>query len=190
MNKILLMPLLWLTVFYGPVKANATTAPRINPVQLEYLIHQQINHERQKYGLAPLVQDEQLTVIARNHSLDMARYNFFSHINPQGEGPAERAKRQGWDKQKQIGSDTLRTGLSENIFQNRLYSKILKTIRDGITIDQEYIWYSQEQIAQTTVQGWMDSPAHRQNILSPLIDRQGIGVAISGNDVYVTEDMF
>lgn len=177
-------------VFYCPAKADAITAPQINSVQLEYQIHQQINRERQKYGLAPLVQDEKLTFIARNHSLDMARYNFFSHINLLGEGPAERGKRQGWNEQKQIGSNTLRTGLSENIFQNSLYSKILKTIQDGITVDQEYIWYSQDQIAQTTVQGWMDSPSHRKNILSPLNDRQGIGVAISGNDVYVTADMF
>jgi uncharacterized protein YkwD len=190
MNKILLMPLLWLMVSYGPAKAGAIIAPRINPVQLEYQIHLQVNRERQKYGLAPLVQDEKLAFIARNHSLDMARYNFFSHINPLGEGPAERGKRQGWNRQKQIGPNTLRTGLSENIFQNSLYSTILKTIQDGITVDQEYVWYSLEQIAQTTVQSWMDSPPHRKNILSPLIDRQGIGVAISGNDVYVTEDMF
>ncbi len=98
MNKIPLMALLWLMTSYCPAKAYADTSPRINPVQLERQIHQQINRERQRYGLAPLVQDEKLTVIARNHSQDMARYNFFSHINPQGEDPAERGKRQGWDK--------------------------------------------------------------------------------------------
>lgn len=190
MNKIPLMALLWLMAFYCPAKAYADRAPRIDPIQLERQIHQQINRERQRYGLAPLVQDEKLTVIARNHSQDMARFNFFSHINPQGEGPAERGKRQGWDKKKQTGPNTWKTGLSENIFLNCLYSRILTTTRNGIAVGREYIWKSQEELAQTTVQGWMDSPSHRQNILSPLIDRQGIGVAISGNDVYVTEDMF
>jgi uncharacterized protein YkwD len=190
MNKIPLMALLWLMAFYCPVNAFAGTPPRIDPVQLERQIHRQINRERQRHGLAPLVQDEKLTVIARNHSQDMARFNFFSHINPQGEGPAERGKRQGWDKKKRIGPNTWKTGLSENIFLNSLYNRIVITTRNGIAAGREYIWKSQEELAQTTVQGWMDSPSHRKNILSPLIDRQGIGVAISGNDVYVTEDMF
>lgn len=93
-------------------------------------------------------------------------------------------------KKKQIGPNTWKVGLSENIFLNSLYNKVLTTVRDGIAVDREYIWNDQDQIVQTTVQGWMDSPSHRKNILSPLIERQGIGVAISGNDVYVTEDMF
>jgi len=36
----------------------------------------------------------------------------------------------------------------------------------------------------------MDSPPHRKNILSPNYDQQGIGVTISGHEIYVTEDMF
>lgn len=189
MNKILLMPLLWLAV-HCPAKAYADRAPRIDPVQMEWQIHQRINDERQRHGLAPLVQDEKLARIARNHSQDMARYHFFSHVNPLGEGPAERGKRQAWHEKKQIGPTTWKVGLSENIFLNSLYNKILTTTQDGIAIDRDYIWNNQDQIVRTTVQGWMDSPSHRKNILSPLIDRQGIGIAISGNAVYVTEDMF
>jgi uncharacterized protein YkwD len=157
---------------------------------LEWLIHQQINRERQKYGLAPLDQDEKLTIIARKHSQDMARYNFFGHINLQGEDPAARSKRQGWNKKKQTGPNTWKIGLAENIFLNSLYNRILTTTQNGMIVDKEYIWNNQEQLVQTTVRGWMDSPHHRKNILSSLIERQGIGIAISGNSVYVTEDMF
>lgn len=190
MNKLALMTLLWLVAFYCPVYAYEGTKLRIDPLQLERLIHQEVNRERKKYGLAPLARDEKLTEIARNHSQDMARYNFFSHINSRHEDPTARGKRQGWNEMKQIGPRTLKTGLAENIFLNSLYSKILTTRQNGVTVSREYLWNNPDQLAQTTVQGWMDSPPHRKNILSPQVDRQGIGVAISGNDVYVTEDLF
>lgn len=184
------MALLWLAVSYGPAQAYNGAPPRIDPLQLERQIHRQINRVRQQYGLASLVQDEKLTVIARNHSQDMARYNFFSHINLQREDPAARGKRQGWDEKKQIGPDTWKTGLAENIYLNNLYSRILTTTQNGMIVDKEYVWNSQDQIVHTTVQGWMNSPHHRKNILSPLVERQGIGIAISGHSVYVTENLF
>ncbi|MGZ8095064.1 MAG: CAP domain-containing protein, partial [Methylosarcina sp.] len=81
-------------------------------------------------------------------------------------------------------------GLAENIFLNHLYDKVVKTVQAGITLNQEYGWNSQEKIAHLTVQGWMKSPLHRKNILSPLYDRHGIGVAISGGEVLITEDLF
>ena len=190
MYKILLTTLFWLVGSYCSAQAYNGAPPRIDLTRLERQIHQQINHERQKQGLAPLAQDEKLTVIARNHSEDMARYNIFSHINLKGEDPDARGKRQGWNLKKQIGPQSWKTGLAENIYLNSLYSGILTTKENGRVVDKEYVWNNQEQIAQTTVQGWMESPQHRKNILSPLIDRQGIGVAISGNRVYVTEDLY
>jgi uncharacterized protein YkwD len=190
MNKLALITLIWLVASYCQADSYEGTTLRIDPLQLERRIHQEVNRERQKYGLGPLEQDEKLTEIARNHSQDMARYNFFSHINPRHEDPTARGKRQGWNEKKQIGPRTWKTGLAENIFLNSLYNKILTTRQNGVTVSREYLWNNPEQLAQTTVQGWMDSPAHRRNILSPQIDRQGIGVAISGNDVYVTEDLF
>jgi hypothetical protein len=107
-----------------------------------------------------------------------------------GEGPVERAKNLGWNKKKQHDANTWATGPGENIFMNNLYDKVIKTIQNGVTVKKEYVWKTPEEIAQSTVQGWMDSPLHRENILSPSYDQQGIGVAISGHEVYVTEDMF
>ena len=47
-----------------------------------------------------------------------------------------------------------------------------------------------EEIAQSTVDGWMDSEDHRKNILTEKFDREGIGVVISDDDkVYITQNM-
>jgi uncharacterized protein YkwD len=170
--------------------AYAGTQPEINPFELERQIHRQINRERQNHGLPPFAMDKQLTVIARNHSHDMARYRFFNHTNLHGEGPTERGKNQGWNMKKQIGPDTWLVSLAENLFLNHLYDQVVSTVRNGMTVKKEYAWKTQSKIVLETVQGLMDSPHHQKNILSPLYDRQGIGIAISGNDIYVTEDLF
>lgn len=190
MKQILLLLILCLSVACYPVAADIAGQPKITTAELELLIHQQVNRERQKHGLPELASDELLAEIARKHSSDMARNHFFSHTNLQGEGPAERAKSLGWDKKKQIGPNTWALGLGENIYLNHLYDKVVTVKQNGVTVKKEYLWKSQEEIVKSTVQGWMDSRLHRENILSPQYDRQGIGVAISGNDIYITEDMF
>jgi len=51
-----------------------------------------------------------------------------------------------------------------------------------------YHWNSPEAIAQTTVAGWMNSSGHRENILTLTFDREGIGIAIASEKVYITEN--
>ncbi len=179
-----------LGVAHYPVAANADAPPEITAAKLERQIHHQINRERQKYGLSPLAWDELLAAIARKHSSDMASYHFFSHTNLQGEDPVMRAKKLGWDKKKPADANTWAIGPGENIFMNHLYDKVVTTKQDGVAVKKEYVWKTQKEIVQSTVQGWMDSPPHRKNILSPKYDQQGIGVSISGYEIYVTQDMF
>ena len=53
----------------------------------------------------------------------------------------------------------------------------------------QYDWNSSRKIAETTVKGWMNSPGHRKNILTPHWRSEGIGIAISPDDkVYITEN--
>jgi uncharacterized protein YkwD len=47
--------------------------------------------------------------------------------------------------------------------------------------------FDPESFAKIAVQGWLDSPGHRANILSPDFDRSGIGVAINGGYTYATQ---
>ena len=43
--------------------------------------------------------------------------------------------------------------------------------------------------ARDTVDGWMASPGHRENILTPTYDRLGAGMAISsGGELYATQN--
>lgn len=190
MKRILFLLIFCFGVASYPVAAKTGVQPKITAAGLERQIHRQINRVRQSHGLSQLNNDELLAVIARKHSLDMASYHFFDHTNLQGEGPVERAQNQGWDKKKQAGANAWAIGPGENIFMNHLYDQVITTKQNGVPVKKEYVWKTQEEIAQSTVQGWMDSPPHRKNILSPKYDQQGIGVAISGHEIYVTEDMF
>jgi len=157
--------------------------PVIDIPTLEKQIHEQINQQRRSKGLSDLSYDSSLTIIARKHSADMAQNNYFSHDNLQGFGPTERGNNVGYSCYKNYGS-YYTNGIAENIMQNNLYDSV--TYYNGVP---RYAWNSQEELAQSTVTGWMNSPGHRQNILTSTYDREGIGVAIASNDkVYITED--
>lgn len=157
--------------------------PEIDISTLEKRIHEVVNEERRKYGLAPLKWDEKLARIARKHSQDMAINNYFDHINLRGEDPTERGLKVGHRCYKNYGS-YYTEGIAENIFQNNLYDSIIYI--NWIPI---YHYKSLEEIAKSTVEGWMKSPGHRSNILNKNYDREGIGVAISDDGkVYITQD--
>lgn len=54
-----------------------------------------INKDRVSRGLQPLTWREELVPVAEAHSEDMDERNYFSHTNPDGEGPADRAREAG-----------------------------------------------------------------------------------------------
>jgi|GEM_PF-335288 uncharacterized protein YkwD len=161
-------------------KAVSHPEPTLDIPSLERRIHELINQQRTTHGLSALRFDTSLTAVARKHSEDMARNNYFSHVNLQGLDPTGRGTQAGYSCYKNYGS-YYTTGLAENIFQTHH-----STTYNGITVnDME----SSESIAQSTVNGWMNSPGHQQNILTSTYDREGIGVGISSDKtVYVTED--
>jgi len=51
-----------------------------------------INNEREQHGLPPLEWNSKLAAVARAHSVDMSRRQFFSHSNPDGKNPADRMR--------------------------------------------------------------------------------------------------
>ncbi len=151
--------------------------------QVERLVHDLVNEERQRRGISPLLQDQKLSAIARAHSEDMAMRDYFAHEDLLGQGPPERAARQGYTCRKDYGS-YYTEGVAENIFQNWLYSS--RTYIGPIPAKN---YMSPEEIAASTVDGWMASPGHRENILDRSYDRVGTGVAISKDDkVYITQN--
>src|SRR4051812_5014003 len=58
--------------------------PRISAGRLEKAIHGLINREREAKGLKPLAWDAKLAAVARGHSADMAKRNYFAHASPEG----------------------------------------------------------------------------------------------------------
>jgi len=156
--------------------------PAIRVPQLERRVNDLINSQRTAARLRPLRVDDRLTRIARAHSEDMATRRFFDHINAQGEDPTARGKHAGYECRKAIDKSSFREGLAENLSDVPRVSRIL-TMGDRKTYD----WNTVEDIARLAVQGWMHSPGHRRNILYTTFSESGIGVAVSSNDVYITQ---
>lgn len=158
--------------------------PIIDKSKLEIQVHLLTNQYRTQNGLHELDWDDGLSNVARLHSQDMASRNYFSHDTPEGKDPTDRGTSQGYRCQKVIGN-LIYSGIAENIFQNNLYDTVWYT--GGIPTS--YDWNNLNELATSTVDGWMDSPGHRENILTQTYDKEGIGVAISSDDkVYITQN--
>jgi len=175
------LPTLPLTVAPGPAAVNPY---QISTTALEQRVHELVNQQRSENGLSALRFDPVLADIARKHSGDMAKQHYIAHVNPAGQNPTARGNAAGYTCRKDYGS-YYTYGIAENLFQNNLYSSATYfSNRETV-----YDWNSPEAIAQITVAGWMNSSGHRENILTPTFDREGIGVAIASDDkVYITED--
>ncbi len=156
--------------------------PSINILKLEKAIHSLINNERQRNGLPPMAWDDALAKIARKHSKDMSKRNYFDHYSPEGRDFVYRYQRDGYHCSIHVGR-TIHMG-AENIALNNLYDSV--TTINGKAF---YDWNPQDKIAATTVQGWMNSPGHRKNILEPYWKNEGIGLFIGPDGkVYITQN--
>jgi uncharacterized protein YkwD len=146
---------------------------------LEFAVHQLVNFERQKNSLSVLSQDPELAEIARAHSNDMLLNNFFEHENLSGLTAADRGNAVGYACLKNFG-DFYTEGISENLFQGYLYSSFNSLRRSYIAL---------EELAFKIVEDWMNSPGHRENILTETYDREGIAVVIGDDEsVWVTQN--
>ncbi len=154
---------------------------RIDTKELEVRIHELINIERNKAGLRPLALDKKLCAIARDHSIDMALRNYFSHTSPEGEDFLDRYKKKGFICRVRIGQGVCAG--AENIFCNNMYSSVIYSGDRA-----HYEWNSLEEIAHSTVKGWMKSTGHRENILQPAFRSHGIGISVKDGKVYITEN--
>ena len=161
-----------------------TRATKIDVRQLEALTHELINAQRSMHGIQPLDHIEKVRLIARYHSEDMASRNYFSHDNLEGFDPSDRGRRAGYECRKDYGS-YYTFGLAENIHQGWLFGSY-RTV-NGRNVQFE--WFSLEELARNAVDGWMNSPGHRQNILDSPYDRAGMGVAIADDGkVFFTQN--
>lgn len=144
------------------------------------IIFEQTNKARDLQGLAPLSWDEDLVRIAQNYSDRMVTQKFFSHYDPDGHDQSFRAQAAGYNAVKEIEGGK-RLGLSENIAY----------IGTGNVAGYGYVNPTDPaSIATAIMEGWMNSTGHRNNILDPLSDRIGVGLAYNGEYWYATQEFF
>ena len=117
------------------------------------------NRARQRHRLPHLQRYLALESAAQKHSNWMARNTRFSHKGRRGSSPHERMRAESFG-----GSTT-----GENIYQ-------FPARRD------------QKKLAKNLVDGWMNSPGHRANILHSGFKYLGVGIARSGDSVYATQN--
>ena len=153
--------------------------------KIESLVHMLVNNERKQRDIPLLTEDNRLAGIAREHSQDMSRNDYFYHQSLTGQDPSARATSNGYTCRKNYGF-YYTDGIVENIFQNWRVSSTWYIFPIPIPIKN---YSSPEEIATSTVLGWMDSQGHRENILNLSYDRVGTGVAVSPNGkVYITQN--
>lgn len=132
-----------------------------NLTAVEQAIFRLTNEARQQNGRAPLLAENDLRRLARDHGLDMCERRFFDHTNPDGLGPADRIA---------MGHRSL-IGLSgENIWMS-------------IGMDTS----NSERLAARIVKDWLDSPGHRANILREDFTHLGVGVVKVDDGVWATQ---
>lgn len=147
---------------------------------IERAVFAAANEARQRHGLATLDPDAALAAIARKHSVRMATVGFFAHRDDLGQQPADRARNDDYDYRR----------FGENLFRGSLWDS--RTTRRSAVgeVTVTYDWHTAETLADEVVEGWLTSPSHRENLLSPDYARMGIGVAADDErEVFVTQNL-
>lgn len=139
--------------------------PHQQIAELERRIFVLVERDRLKTNPSakPLVLDPELTAVARTHSEDMAREHFLGHRAPNGETTARLIMARDKSFQGLLG---------ENIAA-QYYTKAA-----GININT---------YAKRFVKTWMLSKSHRDNLAFSDYTQTGVGVAMNGHEVFVTQ---
>ena len=132
--------------------ANADLVPTAaNGAQVRAATLCLINRERTKRGRRALRHDGQLRKVAQSYSRQMVRHRFFDHVGPDG--------------------STLRSRITGGTTYLRRVA--------GWSLGENLYWGSGERATPAqSVEGWMNSPGHRRNMLDPRFRDIGIGIAI------------
>lgn len=141
-----------------PQKSSTSTSALKHPIEYKDDIENEIlvlvNQERVKVGAKPLVMNKTLRNMARYKSNDMLQYDYFDHTSPNIGSLTSLAKKFGYSY----------TAIGENIWMSKASSA--SYLRQNTT-------------ASKIMDGWMNSPGHKANILNNAYGKIGIGVTLS-----------
>ncbi|MBU0532165.1 CAP domain-containing protein [Candidatus Micrarchaeota archaeon] len=146
------------------------TPPDLEKIRI--LIFQYTNEERVNYGLGPLIYDPNLEKMANWQSKCLAENDIFEH-------------------------DSIECGTLEQRFQ---YFQINDSGGENLFLNWDAEYYyddnwdpveysSEEEIAHSTVDGWMLSPGHRANVLDEFYTHMAIGIYLGDeHDILITQN--
>jgi uncharacterized protein YkwD len=125
-----------------------------------------VNKVRVDNGLDELSWNDDLALAAKLHSQDMAEHNYFDHDTPEGLSPTDRAE--------QLSDQLPCDGVGENIVEG----------------GSHYGQFSDNSIASGSIQAWLLSESHRENILTPFYKLSGVGIAFNsdGTIAYISQE--
>ena len=130
--------------------------------EVERKVTQLTNEVRRDQHLMPLERDITLIDIARAHSDDMLKRNYFSHVSPDGK-----------------------------VIQDRIvpaYSRTLSRAGENIWSGHGFDYSDSKLLARVIVDSWITSPGHRANLLNPNYTHLGVGVSVLGRDIRATQN--
>lgn len=129
--------------------------------QVEQKILEKVNAERSKAGVPTLSYNKTMEKYARIKSQDMGDRGYFDHKDPQGNLITAKMKNDGVSY-KAWGENIAYIGGESDV----------------------------NALADQFMTNWMNSPGHRQNILSKNFTGIGVGVYKSGDKVYATQEFY
>jgi uncharacterized protein YkwD len=130
----------------SPSQSQLTRAPKVAMAALEQGVLVRMNEVRRSRGLRPLRSNPRLAVAADFHSRDMGRRGYFEHDSANG---------------------TVFWRRIERFYPSRGFR--------SWTVGENLLWASASYGAAFAVREWMQSPPHRENILSRDWREVGIG---------------
>lgn len=158
----------------------------LNPREIEKWVVHYTNVKRRKAGLSPFILDPAISDIARMHSENMARLDVYAHTVG-GKTPTDRALDNGYDCRAYFPDGSYTYGLGENIAKYprvRQWTGSTGFLGIGAGYRPDIFREDPQAMAYALVEGWMDSPGHRANILDKDARRIGVGVGIQLKQKY------
>lgn len=129
---------------------------------VEARVHVLLNAARARHGLDPLERNARLDAAAEAFGAHMARAQRLDH-DADGRTPAARVKQRGY---------------------------AYCVLAENIAFEFDTRGFSSDRLARAFVDGWLDSPTHRANILSRRVTQTGLGVSRNNQGEYYAAQLF
>jgi uncharacterized protein YkwD len=148
----------------GPRRGSLPSGPRpTEPLPLEQArlyVLDLINHDRAEEGLEPVELDDVANLAAQRHVDDMARHGFTAHLGTDGSVPEQRFTESGGTDMAQENAACFFDAVERELDSQPLF------------VPEEL-----EKIEQAFIGEVPPNDGHRRNILNPIHNKVGIGLA-------------